>query len=64
MKRLGIFFVLALSILVRTDLCRADTAEDRVAALKAATSWLALLDKPDFVAAGAGVSEESLGACG
>jgi hypothetical protein len=32
----------------------------KAAALKSATEWLKLLDKPDYVAAGGAVSEESL----
>jgi hypothetical protein len=45
---------------VRAAEPQAADAMDKAAALKSATAWLTLLDKPDYVAAGAGVSEESL----
>ena len=48
------------AVAVRAAEPKTENAVDKAAALKAATAWLVLLDKPDFVAAGAGVSEESL----
>jgi hypothetical protein len=62
MKRLAAFSFLVFfftAAAVRVD-SKTEDAVDEAAALKAATTWLALLDKADFAAAGAGVSEESL----
>jgi hypothetical protein len=53
-------FFLVVALAVRANGPKTNDAVDKAAALKAETAWLALLDKPDFVAAGAGVSEESL----
>ena len=64
MKRPAALFLPALfmvaALAVRANEPQTNDAVDKAAALKAATAWLALLDKSDFVAAGAGVSEESL----
>jgi hypothetical protein len=63
-KRLAAFSLLALLLFAAVDVHAAqpdtDDAGPEAAAQKAATAWLELLDKSDFVAAGAGVSEESL----
>jgi hypothetical protein len=63
-KRLALLFMLALFFFAGLPVRAADPktgdAVDKAAALRSATAWLALLDRPDYVAAGAGVSEESL----
>lgn len=64
MNRHTVLHVMTLCALNAAGVCAADpiinSASDKDAALKAANAWVALLDKSDFIAAGAGVSEESL----
>jgi hypothetical protein len=52
MKPAALFIFAAMA--VRAADPKTEDAVDKAAALKAATAWLGLLDKPDFVAAGAG----------
>jgi hypothetical protein len=59
-KQLASLLVLAFFIVDGLPVHADEATTGKAAALKSATAWLTLLDKPDFVAAGAGVSEESL----